>query len=149
MLIGTAHILTINNSHRITGCSTKTALQLLLDNIYSTLLISLDLSVAFDTIDHAVLLKRLNCSFGITGTVYSWLCPTWPAELSLWKLVPIHLQLPHLQLVFPKATTFLYLHFTYLHYCSVSSCLPTAVRRWHATCHQSITVKVPVYFSSA
>ena len=34
---------------------------------------SLDLNAMFDTIDHAVLLKRLNCSFDISGTVYSWL----------------------------------------------------------------------------
>ena len=69
-----------NQSAYRPGCSTETALQLILDNIYSTadagkltLLVSLDLSAAFDTIDHAVLLKRLNCSFGITGTVHSWL----------------------------------------------------------------------------
>jgi len=59
---------------------TETALQLLLDNVYSTadagkptLRVSLDLSAASDTIDHAVLLKRLHSSFGITDTVYSWL----------------------------------------------------------------------------
>jgi len=77
------HILTSSNFNKYQsayrpGCSTEITLQLLLDNIYSTadagkltLLVSLDLSAAFDTIDHAVLLKRLNCSFGITGTVYS------------------------------------------------------------------------------
>jgi len=60
------------------GCSTETALQLLLDRIYSTsdegkptLLISPDLSAAFDTVDHATLLKRLSCSFGVAGVVHS------------------------------------------------------------------------------
>jgi len=38
-----------------------------------TLLISLDLSPAFDTIDHSVLLKRLSCSFGVAGNVLSWI----------------------------------------------------------------------------
>jgi len=57
------------------GCSTETALQLLLDHIYCTadegrpaLLISLDMSAAFDT----VLIKRLSCSFGIPGNVHCW-----------------------------------------------------------------------------
>jgi len=61
------------------GCSTESALQLLLDRIFSdsddgrpTLLVSLDLSAAFDMIDHTILLKRLGCSFGVTGTVHSW-----------------------------------------------------------------------------
>jgi len=60
------------------GCSTETALQLLLDCIYSTadagkptLLLSLDLSTAFDTIDHTLLLKCLTYSFGVTGSVHS------------------------------------------------------------------------------
>jgi len=60
--------------------STETALLLSLNNIYHasdnsqpSLLVSLDLSAAFDTIDHSLLLSRLETSFGITGTALSWL----------------------------------------------------------------------------
>ena len=59
--------------------STETALLLTLDNIFhsieqgmSTVLVSLDLSAAFDTIDHSILLNRLKSSFGIHGTAFSW-----------------------------------------------------------------------------
>ena len=60
--------------------STETALILTLDSIYnsadlskSTLLVSLDLSAALDTIDHFILLKRLKISFSIDGTVLNWI----------------------------------------------------------------------------
>ena len=55
--------------------STETALLATLDNIYRSsdngkpsVLISLDLSAAFDMIDHNLLSSRLHTSFGITGT---------------------------------------------------------------------------------
>ena len=44
-----------------------------LDNGSIAALIMLDLSTAFDTIDHVILLKRLNYSFGIIGTAHMWL----------------------------------------------------------------------------
>ena len=37
-----------------------------------TILISLDLSAAFDTINHNVLLNRLQYMYGITGTAFKW-----------------------------------------------------------------------------
>jgi len=51
-----------------------------LNNIHSsadrsqpTLLVSVDLSAAFDTIDHKILINRLSNSFGISGSVLGWL----------------------------------------------------------------------------
>jgi len=60
--------------------STETALLFTLDSIYRaadqghpSVLVSLDLSAAFDTIDHHLLLTRLYTSFGIRGSVVDWL----------------------------------------------------------------------------
>ena len=60
--------------------STETCVLRTLNNIYvsadtgkATALVSLDLSAAFDTIDHSILLKRLQMMFGVTGTALKWL----------------------------------------------------------------------------
>ena len=59
--------------------STETALlKVLSDNFLSadqqqvTLLVLMDMSAAFDTVDHAILLQRLESSFGVSGVVLSW-----------------------------------------------------------------------------
>jgi len=61
------------------GHSTETALVQLHDSIYhaadhgkATRLFPLDLSAAFDTIDHPNILHRLAHNFGITGSVFTW-----------------------------------------------------------------------------
>jgi len=60
--------------------STETALLRILNDVYgkmdegrSTLLVALDLSAAFDTVDHSVLLSRLERSFGIQGSILTWI----------------------------------------------------------------------------
>ena len=59
--------------------STDTALLKVTNNILLnmnsqrvTLLVLLDLSSAFDTVDHGILLKRLSSKFGIRGKVLNW-----------------------------------------------------------------------------
>ena len=61
------------------GHSTETALLKVVNDLLSALdegkflvLVLLDLSAAFDTIDHYILLYRLHHVFGIQGTALSW-----------------------------------------------------------------------------
>lgn len=60
--------------------STETALLRLLDDVYTnadtgrrSLILQLDLSAAFDMIDHRILIRRLQSTFGISGSVLAWL----------------------------------------------------------------------------
>ena len=46
---------------------------LAIDNRHCVMLLLLDLSTAFDTVDHEILLKRLNSKFSICGTALDWL----------------------------------------------------------------------------
>jgi len=43
-----------------------------MDRGHVTLLVLLDLSAAFDTVDHSVRLLRLQSTFGIRGKALSW-----------------------------------------------------------------------------
>ena len=59
--------------------STETALLKILDDLYrivddrrSAVLVGLDLSAAFDTIEHDILIERLRTVFGVNGTALRW-----------------------------------------------------------------------------
>ena len=60
--------------------STETALVKIVNDILLdmnrqrvSLLVLLDLSAAFDTVDHTILLRRLETSFGVTGDALKWI----------------------------------------------------------------------------
>ena len=78
-LINSPHYNPLQSAYR-SGHSTETALLTLLnkarlsaDRGESTLLVSLDLSAAFDTIDHSILLYRLSSMYGVDGNALMWL----------------------------------------------------------------------------
>ena len=61
------------------GFSTESAITKVLSDLLDAVdsgdtaaLTLLDLSAAFDTVDYAILLKRLNVSFGIEGSAFQW-----------------------------------------------------------------------------
>ena len=43
-----------------------------LSNDFATASVSLDLSAAFDTVDHQILLNRMSTDYGVGGTCQSW-----------------------------------------------------------------------------
>ena len=62
------------------GHSTETALLHILNSVYGaidkkqlTVLVGLDISATFDTVNHPLLLRRLNRVFGVSGTILDWL----------------------------------------------------------------------------
>ena len=78
-------VLSAYNTHRKTcdsvgiPYSTDTALLRVVNDILSymnkqhvPILVLLDLSAAFDTVDHAILLRQVKTSFGITDTALAW-----------------------------------------------------------------------------
>jgi hypothetical protein len=73
------HLLPVHQSAYRANHSTETALLSLFDDLLTTAdqkdasaLVLLDLSAAFDTIDHQILLERLSHCFGLSSTAVNW-----------------------------------------------------------------------------
>ena len=61
-----------NHSTESALLKVKNDILLNMDEQKVTLLVLLDLSSAFDTVNHQVLLERLRSRFGVTGTALDW-----------------------------------------------------------------------------
>ena len=70
---------TFQSAYKI-GLSTETALTRINDDLLRAIdenacaiLVLLDLSAAFDTVDHQILLTRLKCRYGVKGNALAWM----------------------------------------------------------------------------
>ena len=62
-----------------------------MDSQRVTLLVLLDSSATFDTVDHEILLRRLTMSFGISGKALAWFSSFSVSVPTLWNALPASL----------------------------------------------------------
>ena len=130
--------------------STETALTLTLDNVFhaadtgsATLLVSLDLSAAFDSIHHNILINCLSSSFGPTGLALDWISSYLCNRRQSVKIgdawsPPVWHNIWCAPGVCPWPNPFCSLHLTYLSYCKRSQ-RPAATVCWrHSALHLHI-----------
>ena len=82
------------------------------DSGCATVLVALDLSAAFDTIDHAVLLSRLSDTFGVTRTALNWIKSYLTARTSFVRIGSISSSTISIDTGVPQGSVFRPLLFT-------------------------------------
>ena len=63
-----------NNSTETALLKVKNDLLMNMNEQHVSLLVLLDMSAAFDTVDHRILLEHLSSKFGFTGDAFNWFC---------------------------------------------------------------------------
>jgi len=125
------------------GHSTETALLHVLNGVYTaadqkkvTVLVGLDISVAFDTINHDVLLKRLEERFGVCGAAASWLSSYLTDRHQFIKLgVHSFAVMPCDSRIRPWATVVYCIHITSQRAHQVIRRVLSSICWWHTTLH--------------
>jgi len=130
--------------------STETSILHTLDNILcssdsskSTTVIFLDLSAAFDTIYHNILLSCLSTGFGISDRALFWL-PTLAFLSSYWTSLLLCCHMCHWRSTGfrPGNTSVHGLYFSYCWHCQPSQNQSTDMRRWHPAVYFSISIQL-------
>ena len=124
------HILPDGQSAYRVNYSTETSLISLLDNLLLTAdkdarasaLLLLDLSAAFDTVDHPILLHRLSNSFGVGGSALRWFSDYLTGRSQCVRVGGTCLRRPPSHMVYLKDRC-------WVHPCSWSMSVPCRVRR--------------------
>lgn len=131
--------------------STETLLLRLLSDFYGamdrgqvTLLALFDVSSAFDSVDHSVLLQRLFTSFGLSDQPLEWLrsflsdrtnCVVLGSSGYLWVPAPFGVPQGSVFLANLGSSTLPSLHSWHLSFAVFSGSLPPTLCRWRASIH--------------
>ena len=128
--------------------STETALLRILNDFYTsidgkkiTILVSLDLSAAFDTLDHSTMLHRLEHTFGVSGPALLWIS-TYLAHRTHYVRVDdassdvLNCNIGCSTRISPGSASFCALRGSCVISPRITSVVPPSIRRWHTTLHR-------------